>query len=165
LNDAIGRVAELERALLRVDDVERLVSELRERAADDESAAALWRAVDGLRGRAEQALALLGRLGLRLEELEAAARAARERPAEPPAAPTLHIVTEERHAQLPDPGEGHVLFALTDEGYGIVSCDGPVPSAGAHVELEPGRELVVLRVGRSPLPGDRRPCAFVQPVF
>jgi hypothetical protein len=52
-----------------------------------------------------------------------------------------------------------------DEGYELVSCDGAPPRAGDPVELA-FREgaLVVNRVGRSPLPGDARPCAFLERV-
>jgi chromosome segregation ATPase len=55
----------------------------------------------------------------------------------------------------------HILYVAGD-GYQIVERDGSAPAVGAVVEVD-GRELVVSRVGRSPLPGDDRACAFLEP--
>ena len=57
---------------------------------------------------------------------------------------------------------GHILYVPGD-GYRIVECDGRVARVDARVAVG-GREFVVTRVGRSPLPGDRRPCAYLEPL-
>jgi hypothetical protein len=54
----------------------------------------------------------------------------------------------------------HTRFVPGDEGYEIVEADGPPPRAGDEVEVGE-RRLRVLRVGRSPFPFDRRPCAYL----
>jgi len=58
--------------------------------------------------------------------------------------------------------EGYVAFAPTSEGYRLVQVPGKLPELGAAVEIE-GIEgqLVVTRFGRSPLPLDSRPCAYL----
>jgi chromosome segregation ATPase len=56
---------------------------------------------------------------------------------------------------------GHILYVAGD-GYGIVERDGGAPRIDALVEVD-GREFIVSRVGRSPLPGDRRACAYLEP--
>ena len=55
---------------------------------------------------------------------------------------------------------GHVLVVGGARGYELRHADGPVPAAGSVLE---GGRLVVARVGPSPLPCDRRCCAFVVP--
>ena len=56
-----------------------------------------------------------------------------------------------------------VAFAPTPEGYRLVELDGAPPAVGDPVEV-PDREapLVVARLGASPLPFDRRPCAYLE---
>jgi hypothetical protein len=61
----------------------------------------------------------------------------------------------------PEPETAHLVF-LSSERYRLLEAEGPAPAAGAVLELEGDRFLVV-RVGASPLPGDRRRCAFVEP--
>jgi len=56
---------------------------------------------------------------------------------------------------------GHVLFVSAPDGYRLLQRDGPPPDRGAALALEDGAFLV-LRLGPSPLPGDRRRCAFVE---
>jgi hypothetical protein len=55
----------------------------------------------------------------------------------------------------------HVLFVGGPQGYRLLDCDGPVPGQGEHVDLD-GVGHGVLRLGPSPLPADRRRCAFVE---
>lgn len=55
---------------------------------------------------------------------------------------------------------GHILL-LSDAGYRIVERVGRVPGIGTSVDVD-GREFVVVRVGRSTLPGDRRACAYLE---
>jgi chromosome segregation ATPase len=54
----------------------------------------------------------------------------------------------------------HVVF-LPGERYRLETADGAVPAVGAIVERD-GIRYRVVRVARSPLPGDRRRCAFVE---
>jgi hypothetical protein len=66
------------------------------------------------------------------------------------------------------PGENHggvvprgcVLFVPSSTGYSLLEVD-ELCSNGRGVVLE-GRAYSVQRIGRSPLPGDRRPCLFLQ---
>lgn len=56
--------------------------------------------------------------------------------------------------------DGHILY-LSDGGYRIVARPGRADPVGALVELD-GSQYVVTRIGRSPLPGDRRPWAYLE---
>lgn len=58
----------------------------------------------------------------------------------------------------------HVLFVVRSKGYELLERDGAPPETGEHVELEDGVVQLVAKVARSPLPGDRRPCAYLEPV-
>jgi chromosome segregation ATPase len=57
----------------------------------------------------------------------------------------------------------YLAFAPTAEGYHLVELDGAAPAVGDLVQV-PGSEsaLVVARLGASPLPFDRRPCAYLE---
>jgi hypothetical protein len=58
--------------------------------------------------------------------------------------------------------EGCVAFAPTAAGYRLVELPGKPPEVGSTVELEAcDGPLVVTRYGRSPLPLDNRPCAYL----
>ncbi len=60
------------------------------------------------------------------------------------------------------PHEGCVAFAPTSDGYRLVELPGAPPDVGSTVELEScDGPLVVTRYGISPLPLDRRPCAYL----
>jgi len=61
----------------------------------------------------------------------------------------------------PEPVAGHVLYAPFAEKYRLVASDEPCPKPGEVCDLD-GRSFVVTRVGRSPFPADRRPCAFLR---
>ena len=56
---------------------------------------------------------------------------------------------------------GHVGYAPFPEGYRLVTSDEECPLAGDVVDVD-GHSFLVTRVGRSPLPADTRPCAFLQ---
>lgn len=58
---------------------------------------------------------------------------------------------------------GHILFVPSPSGYELVERDGTTPSIGEKIELA-GREgsYAVTRVVRSPLPDDRRHCAYLE---
>lgn len=57
---------------------------------------------------------------------------------------------------------GAVAFASTTSGYRLVQLAGPVPEVGETVEVPDVGEVVVLRLGPSPLPGDQRTCVFLE---
>jgi hypothetical protein len=56
--------------------------------------------------------------------------------------------------------DGHLLFVWKPTGYELREQDGDVPSVGAEVEAD-GVMLRVTKVAPSPLPGDRRQCAYL----
>jgi hypothetical protein len=80
------------------------------------------------------------------------------------------VVRPERRVSLvraqPEPAEhtaaGWVAFASTTAGYRLVERSGPLPEAGATIDVPDVGELVVLRVGRSPLPQDERTCVYLE---
>ena len=57
--------------------------------------------------------------------------------------------------------DGWVAFVASPDGYRLLERDGSPPNCGAPLELDDG-VFVVLRLGPSPLPGDRRRCAFLE---
>ena len=65
-----------------------------------------------------------------------------------------------RVVEGPEPASAHLLFVPTPKRYELVERLGPPPEPGADVELPEGL-FVVTKVGRSPFPGERRPCAFL----
>jgi hypothetical protein len=56
--------------------------------------------------------------------------------------------------------EGHLLFVWKTSGYELREAEGDPPAIGAEVEQD-GKSFSVVKVGPSPLPGDRRTCAYV----
>ncbi|MHB1243898.1 MAG: hypothetical protein ACYC1P_10965 [Gaiellaceae bacterium] len=80
-----------------------------------------------------------------------------------PSDPTDQAAVEElvsiRHK--PDPALGWVAFVGSPDGYGLIERDGAAPGRGERVDVE-GTPFRVLRLGPSPLPGDRRRCAFLE---
>jgi hypothetical protein len=56
-----------------------------------------------------------------------------------------------------------LLFIATPGGYRLVERDAPPPPPGTALDLD-GEIVVVRRLGPSPLPGDRRRCALVEPL-
>ena len=77
----------------------------------------------------------------------------------------LELQVSELTARLvPDgPPPGHLLFFPTPEGYAIVEGDEPPPPVDQLLLLDAG-VFRVQRSGRSPFPGDRRPCLFLEAV-
>jgi hypothetical protein len=57
--------------------------------------------------------------------------------------------------------DGHLLFLPSPDGYRLLECDGAPPARDDLVEIE-GSGFSVLRLGPSPLPGDRRRCAYLE---
>jgi hypothetical protein len=54
---------------------------------------------------------------------------------------------------------GYVLMVWSPAGYTLREMEGDAPLPGHEFE-EDGRTLVVSKLGASPLPGDRRVCAY-----
>jgi hypothetical protein len=54
----------------------------------------------------------------------------------------------------------HLLFVWKPSGYELVEQDGEAPAVGSAVELE-GQQFLVTKRGSSPLPGDKRACAYL----
>jgi hypothetical protein len=59
-----------------------------------------------------------------------------------------------------DGAQQHLLFVWKPSGYELVEQDGELPAIGAQVEVE-GKQLRVTKLGPSPLPCDRRMCAYL----
>jgi hypothetical protein len=57
----------------------------------------------------------------------------------------------------------YLVFLWRPSGYELVEREGDPPSVGDVVD-EDGGQMTVLKVVGSPLPGDDRRCAYVQPV-
>ena len=53
----------------------------------------------------------------------------------------------------------YLLFAWSPSGYELRERDGDPPEIGTEL-TDNGHELVVTKIGPSPLPGDSRPCAY-----
>ena len=80
-------------------------------------------------------------------------------------------IAEEEQRRAETSGDGgapdeHVLFISLASGYELLPREGKVPKVGSEVVLSDGAEEVyrVCKVGASPLPGDRRRCAFLERV-
>ena len=58
------------------------------------------------------------------------------------------------------PAGTHLLFVWHPTGYELVERDGEPPAPGSEVEIGDRTERVT-KIGPSPLPGDRRPCAYL----
>jgi hypothetical protein len=66
--------------------------------------------------------------------------------------------------QLPQPDPNHLLFVPTPGGYLILQRTGEAPSPGQQLEIPeaPNARLYVTKIARSPLPLDKRMCAYLQ---
>ena len=56
--------------------------------------------------------------------------------------------------------DGHLLFVWKPSGYELREGEGDAPAVGAEVEQD-GQTLRVTKVAPSPLPGDKRQCAYL----
>jgi hypothetical protein len=56
--------------------------------------------------------------------------------------------------------DGHLVFVWKTSGYELRERDGDVPAVGAEVEQD-GETMRVTKIAPSPLPGDRRQCAYL----
>ena len=68
-------------------------------------------------------------------------------------------VDEAQVEQLPS--VACLAFAPTTDGYRLVGLES-LPGPGDTIDVPDVGERLVLRVGRSPIPGDPRPCAYVE---
>ena len=75
---------------------------------------------------------------------------------------SVAVVGELAQPAAPDPEAATHLLYVARDGWQLVERDGPVPALDAAVDVD-GVPLVVTRVGRSPLPGDPRACAYLEP--
>jgi hypothetical protein len=57
----------------------------------------------------------------------------------------------------------YLVFLWRPSGYELVEREGDPPSVGDVVDGD-GSQMTVVKVVGSPLPGDDRRCAYVQPV-
>jgi hypothetical protein len=58
---------------------------------------------------------------------------------------------------------GHLLFVTKPTGYELAERDGDPPAAGSMIEFDDVGRFEVVKVASSPLPGDSRLCAYLQP--
>ena len=78
--------------------------------------------------------------------------------------PREQIVLKQHNpvADNPEPAaDGWVALVASPEGYRLLQREGAPPARHGTLELE-GVSYCVLRLGPSPLPGDRRRCAFLE---
>jgi hypothetical protein len=92
------------------------------------------------------------------EMIDALAEAHDEEPLPAPAATPVEQPVEAEVHHLPAPAELHLLFVPTPDGYRLAEAAGPAPAVGTALAAG-----VVSRIGRSPLPGDARSCAYLLP--
>ena len=106
-----------------------------------------------------QLLASARALAARLEEARAPTDEQALAPDSLPEPTPLSVVRQEPERR---PASGWVAFASTTTGYRLVHVDGGVPAIGETIEVPDVGEVVVLRIGRSPLPGDARACVYLE---
>jgi hypothetical protein len=64
--------------------------------------------------------------------------------------------------QAPEQPSAHLLFVPTAKRYLLLERDGTAPAPGEELQLpDLGARFAVAKLGCSPYPGDRRPCAFL----
>ena len=149
-------------------------AELDERHAQLTALAADLRSREDAVRELEQDLAVrkqeLGAVELRRAAVERREQAAGEREA---ALEEAAAALRRRERESADAGRGPALGAHEPEPtahrlflgsgpYRFVDRDGPPPAAHETLEVE-GTFFVVTRVGTSPVPGDGRPCAYLEP--
>ncbi|MER3409521.1 MAG: hypothetical protein C4306_05325 [Thermoleophilia bacterium] len=67
-----------------------------------------------------------------------------------------------RQGAAPKTAGGHLLFLPGSCGYEILARQGPPPAPGEEVPLEGRGTFLAWKVAASPLPGDERPCVYLQ---
>jgi hypothetical protein len=89
----------------------------------------------------------------------------------PHAEDTRQLVAREADQPPPEPrrtnqgaADGHLLFISTPGGYSVLEREGPPPPLGERIEMaEQAISFLVIKLGASPLPNDRRRCAYLEP--
>ena len=76
-----------------------------------------------------------------------------------PEAPAHEKIVLQEH-NLEPAADGWVAFIHASDGYRLLERGGSPPERGTIVDLD-GGVFIVLRLGPSPLPADRRPCAVL----
>jgi hypothetical protein len=69
-------------------------------------------------------------------------------------------------AAAPSPArreDQHLRFYMNGSGYELTAVEGPPPQPNTIVDRAEHGSGVVMKVGRSPLPGDSRCCAYLLP--
>ncbi|HUP32627.1 MAG TPA: hypothetical protein VM184_06290 [Gaiellaceae bacterium] len=94
-----------------------------------------------------------------LDELVLKQHNPRSAPAERPVRVAAEELVLEQHK--PSFADGWMAFVPSPGGYRLVGREGEPPGRGEAVEVEDA-PFRVLRLGPSPLPGDRRRCAFLE---
>jgi len=108
-----------------------------------------------------EAVALLQVPDPQLEELEAENRRLQEEIEHLHSEFTSLRVSEAARVEPePELPKTHVLFVPTPTRYLLLERQGPPPDAGTELSLSEG-SFVVGKVGRAPVPGERRACAFL----
>jgi chromosome segregation ATPase len=131
----------------------------------DEREAAVKRELDDLRGGIDERERHLAELTAR-HDLVCDALAARQGELEQARADAAAAMLELAELQRTDgPAEaatsaGHVRLLARPDGYAISESEDPCPRTGDVVRVGVG-ECVVVRIGRSPFPGDTRRCAVL----
>ena len=67
---------------------------------------------------------------------------------------------ETRRVPHASPPRSHLRLVALPTGYALSESAEPPPSVGELIGID-GRQYAVARSGRSPLPGDRRPCVLL----
>jgi hypothetical protein len=62
---------------------------------------------------------------------------------------------------MADNGGKYLLFIWKPSGYELREVDGELPALGSEVEAD-DLKLRVSKIAPSPLPNDKRPCAYLQ---
>jgi hypothetical protein len=57
----------------------------------------------------------------------------------------------------------YLVFVPAPGGYALHAVEGEAPAPGDRVAVD-GRERIVAKLGPSPLPGDERRCAYLEPL-
>jgi hypothetical protein len=86
------------------------------------------------------------------------------REAPPPVTPPPKSAPEPAAVAAPNPEplvEGHVLLVPWPDGYRLLEREGAPPARGDVLHVDE-QGFGVLRLGPSPLPGDRRRCAYLE---
>ena len=131
----------------------------------DEREAAVRRELDDLRGGIDERERHLAELTAQHDlvcDTLAARQGELEQARADAAAATLELAEVQRAEDPDEPAKaaGHVRLLARPDGYAISESEDPCPRPGDVVGNGAG-ECVVVRVGRSPFPGDTRRCAVL----